>query len=1596
MSPANNQYMADLNIIIPIHNEEKSITEFCSRLISVLEQEINTYYKLIFVNDHSTDSTVDEIKSALKISFPNEVFQRSRRRTKYGNIRFQKSDHAEIVGKIGPRGRATAILLGGEFTNAPITAIIDADLSYPPEAIVPMYKKTKKAGMVVSERISAKTDYFQKLKIGLHSLFVDKLMLGLKHDTQSALKVFKTEILQQLTTNHVGKWSIDIPLVKTALDLGYEVDSYDIEYQKRKHTRPTVSLTQKSAEVLWNAVKLKLAGHRIYQIKSKEKGTMVGAGIVHKGSKYVTHSHLPSGKSAIRVLERQQSIFILAVMGITALGLIINGKATLITIIAVLSIIYFVDILFSLYTLLKSLHFPPELSISDEKISALKDADLPVYSIMAPLYKEASVLPHFLESIEAMDYPKDKLDVMLLLEENDEETISKAKELDLPGYVRLLIVPHSLPKTKPKACNYGLNFAKGEYIVVYDAEDKPDPQQLKKSYIGFKTLGYKYACLQSKLNYYNTHQNLLTRLFTAEYSLWFDLILPGLQTIETAIPLGGTSNHFRTADLRRINGWDPFNVTEDCDLGVRLFKLGKKTAIIDSVTYEEANSKIGNWLRQRSRWIKGYFQTYFVHMRNPWEFVREHGIHAFIFQLVIGLRISFILINPILWAMTIAYFTLYPYVGPQIEALFPPVIFYIAVSSAVFGNFIYLYNYMIGAAKRGTWSVIKFVFLMPFYWLMTSLAATMAFYQLIVKPHYWEKTVHGLNLKKVNADMGTDEGVKKFVKFNLKQFGIGNLGKLRKFVKSGYFSGAFLIGASMLSNILNFLYNTYLGRRVSLEDFGLISLVGSFVYITSVPLGAITRAITHKSAFLFGKNGNPAVDFWKTQRGKIIKFSFILAILWSLLTIPLTEVFKSHTILPFIIFIPVWIFGFAGAVDSGFLTGNLMFTVGGVAALVEATGKLILSVLIVESGYSDWVYLSLPLSMFIAFLINYYFARRVKNYTQKLPDDNVSFPIKFFVSSVFEKLSVVAFLSLDLVIAKIFLSPEDAGKYALLSLAGKIVYIVGTLFSQFIIPLTSKEEGEGKNTASTFYKLLGVVSLSSTVGFIFMGVFGSFVAPILFGSKILSVTSYLLPYTLGISIQTIASSIVLYHQSKKRYLFSYLAFGFAVLQTVAMYALSRNIQSIVEVMLYCGSAFLIAVIIMHYIYDKLLVFISNLVDFLGLFGKYPQTDYKRNGHLRILVLNWRDTKHKWAGGAEVYVHELAKRWVKTGHKVTVFCGNDGDDPRNDIIDGVNIVRRGGLYTSYMWAFLYYIFRFRNSFDIIIDSENGIPYFSPLYSRVPVIGLVHHVHSEIILKELKLPLVKLPAALIAKILESKIMPYIYRNCQMVAVSPSTKADMERLGFGKSHPIEIISPGVDLDVMKPYPKSVRPTVLYLGRLMPYKSIDTLIKAFAKLNAKMATVELKIAGFGESRKPLEMLANRLGISKKVKFLGRVKEREKPKLLGSSWVFAYPSTMEGWGISIIEANACGTPVVASNVPGLRDSVKNPSSGYLVPKKDVDAFAEKIEFLIKDDKTRKAMEKESLRWASKFEWSNKALSYLGLIENTLASKELKIAYDKN
>lgn len=1149
--------MTCIDIVVPARNEEGNLKELVERIDRAMATDKIDYGVIIVEND-STDNTLDVAKK-LSDQYP-----------------------VKVLSILGNKGKAFAILDGIAESNAEYIAYIDADLQYPPELLPEMLNlATDKNSVVVANRKIHKTGFLRNLVSHGNRMLFGKLFLKFNCDVQSGLKVFKRELAHFIDAKKITRWTFDMHLLKVAKDFGYGINSVDCEFAERKNGSSKINVFKDSLEIGTAAVRLKFSKTKPYLLKPESSKNMVGAGVVHRKKKYITHTTLPLDKTALVTITGRQKIFVSLILLGIGLGLFFNLKSTLILLIGVLSSIYFIDVLFGLFTLIKSLRKNPELTFTQEEINAIDDSKLPIYTILCPLYKESRVLPAFIEALGNLDWPKEKLDVLLLLEESDLETQEAAREMDMPDFVRTLVVPNSQPKTKPKACNYGLNFAKGEYLVIYDAEDRADAYQLKKAYLGFQRASENTVCLQSKLNYYNPNQNILTRLFTSEYSLWFDIILPGFQSINAVIPLGGTSNHFKTKALYELGGWDPFNVTEDCDLGVRLFKEGKKTALLDSTTYEEANSNLKNWIRQRSRWIKGYYQTYLVHMRHPVRFFREFGVQALFFQLVIGMRTSFMLINPILWLTTIAYFTLRHYIGEQIEALFPPTVFYIATTALVAGNFLYIYNYMIGCAKRENWSLVKYIYLIPFYWLFSSVASFVAFKQLITNPFYWEKTNHGLHLKKQAAD--------------------------RK---------------SQIAELAD-----------NLEE---------------VPFAVVPRP-------------------------------------------------------------------------------------------------------------------------------------------------------SFFMNNI---------------------------------------WIVR----------------------------------------------------------------------------------------------------------------------------------------------------KNIKEFTGIFTFRRRVKETRNG-LRILIFNWRDIKHTWAGGAEWYFQEMAKRWVLEGNNVTIFCGRDSKTRSNDVIDGVEIIRRGGFYTVYIWAFLYYVAKLRGKYDVVIDSENGIPFFTPFFVWVPKILVIHHIHKDYLKENAVFSLRHIRSFIlshVAYLLESVIMPLAYNKVHTVTVSESSRQDIIRLGMGTSESISIVSPGVNINQYENIAKTTYPSFVYLGRLKAYKNIDIAIYAFKLYRKNNHTARFTIAGDGSAKPELESLVRDLHLRQSVQFTGKVEEREKIKLLSQSWAAIQHSSYEGWGMTVIETNAGGTPVIASDVNGLRDSVVNNKTGLLVPLKNIKALAVAMETITLNTDMRMSLSKGALLWSRNFSWDTISEQFMAIMRKEL------------
>ncbi len=366
--------------------------------------------------------------------------------------------------------------------------------------------------------------------------------------------------------------------------------------------------------------------------------------------------------------------------------------------------------------------------------------DPPLVSVLLPLFKETDIANALVKRMQRLTYPKSKLDVCLVVEASDTVTANTLSQTDLPDWMRVISVPDGSVQTKPRAMNFALDFCKGDYIGIYDAEDAPAPDQIEQMVSQFQRNGPELGCVQGVLDFYNPRHNWISRCFSIEYATWFRTVLPGIQRLGLIVPLGGTTLFFPRHVLDQLGGWDAHNVTEDADLGVRLARAGYRTDVISTATMEEANSRAWPWIKQRSRWLKGYAMTYAVHMLNPRALYRDVGFKRFIgFQIQFGGTIMQFVLAPVLWSLWLLWVVgAHPMIPPSIAAsLFPLTALFLTCEAV---------NIMAAAISTNTKShrhLWPWIPTLVFYFPLATLAVYKAIYEMATDPFYWDKTEHG-------------------------------------------------------------------------------------------------------------------------------------------------------------------------------------------------------------------------------------------------------------------------------------------------------------------------------------------------------------------------------------------------------------------------------------------------------------------------------------------------------------------------------------------------------------------------------------------------------------------------------------------------------------------------------------------------------------------------------------------------------------------------------------------------------------------------------------------------------------------------------------
>jgi cellulose synthase/poly-beta-1,6-N-acetylglucosamine synthase-like glycosyltransferase len=777
-----------VSIVIPTLNEETTIVALLTRVDAVFAQ-LGVSYEVLVIDDDSTDRTVALAREAAAA----------------------RQLPVRVRPKRGQRGKSFSLMEGFARARYPILGMIDADLQYPPEAFADMLHALIEADIVVGDR-RATYETAAPTRGRLSGLFNDLVthrIFGLDTDIQSGIKLFDRAVYTSLVLNPT-EWSFDLDLLAQAKWAGYELASVPVEFSPRPAGKSKVRPLLVGLGLLYAALRLRLwlalppmvlmlmrqgvlpqARRLPHDGVSPESEPAREDDEAHAGefqqwlaqravsAEPSPHEHIARAfreqalqpaeehaarafsvlappQSARRSFTRGQVLLLTALALVWLIGLTLFATLTLALTMLLITLVYARNLVDLAHIGVRALSAVDEEVHRDEILTQLRQVEWPRYTILCPLYREAAVVPQFARAMQALDYPVECLQILLLTEEEDTATRSAIATLDLPPHFEVLIVPTGSPRTKPRACNFGLAHTTGEYVVIFDAEDIPDPRQLKKAVLAFAHGDRSMACAQAKLHFYNARQNLLTRLFAVEYMLWFELLMPGMQRAGRSLPLGGTSNHFPAALLRKLGGWDPYNVTEDCDLGLRLAQHRLHTVVLDSVTLEEANSNVRNWIRQRSRWIKGYLQTYLVHMRRPLRFLRRRQMREFFsLQFIIGGTPATFFINPLMWGMLGIYLLMRPLVEHAYALLYPGPLLYLGVICFVFGNYLCICLAMLACYRKREYRLMPWALALPVYWVMMSVAAVVALVQLIVKPHYWEKTVHGLHLVAPGAAIST-------------------------------------------------------------------------------------------------------------------------------------------------------------------------------------------------------------------------------------------------------------------------------------------------------------------------------------------------------------------------------------------------------------------------------------------------------------------------------------------------------------------------------------------------------------------------------------------------------------------------------------------------------------------------------------------------------------------------------------------------------------------------------------------------------------------------------------------------------------------------
>jgi cellulose synthase/poly-beta-1,6-N-acetylglucosamine synthase-like glycosyltransferase len=708
-----------VSVIVPASNDKRWLGECFQRVADTL-RGTEYGYEILVVDDGSRDGSAEYVRSV------------------------EGSMPVKLVVKHGPKGRAESIKEGLDQATGGLVVLLDPDLRFASESFIDMLRSLETDEVVVANRSKypfLAYAFFSKV----YRWFFGRLLLSVDADIRSGLKMFRRSLLSSLRfdPDFDPTLGFDAFLLYHAKRAGWSIKVVQVQY-----TRPMfhhgvwgsvasrVSLAIGVMAIIWRRM-LRWFFPFLFPPQPQE---YFEAGFTNIND----YLFLAPEQSAKGHLTREVYFLIFyAFLGVVTYFWIIElflGRSFAWSFFFHIAIIQFVLVIFKLYVVWITFRLPPQpprMLTEDER------STLPTISVILPVYKEKEIIPQLCERMGSMDYPIDKLDMIFIFESGDDETIQAFLDHPKPAHFKGLVSPDVRPKTKPKALNVALRETKGEYLVIFDAETLPEPDQFMKAMSAFRndpTLDYVHC----RIDVYNPDVNWITKMYAAEFAFFYNFFLPGLATVHSPTPISGHSVYFRREQLIRIGGWDAYNLAEDCDVGIRLFRNGYKNAtVLDSYSWEQSTTNLRDWIKQRTRWMQGFVQTSMVNLRFPALLWKDLGglrnFLMFMFHVPGGVFLNGI--NLAQWCMLgFWYFTRDPY----IQTIFTDVLLYLSVVSFGIANVAFTYFNLVGLFYRRYYSIVPMALLSFLYWLMLSLATSRAILRFFRQESTWDKTNHPL------------------------------------------------------------------------------------------------------------------------------------------------------------------------------------------------------------------------------------------------------------------------------------------------------------------------------------------------------------------------------------------------------------------------------------------------------------------------------------------------------------------------------------------------------------------------------------------------------------------------------------------------------------------------------------------------------------------------------------------------------------------------------------------------------------------------------------------------------------------------------------